>query len=243
MQGIPAVYRPRKKELRALEKSLGVRFRRIGYLQWALQHRSYVNENPDLHLSHNERLEFLGDSVLGLFIAQILYEKFPKFSEGKLTLVKSSLVNMDTLAQMASEMGLGNFLLLGKGEARGGGRKRASILGDALEAVIAAFYLDRGVKPAFKLIRRLFGAKIEAVGTRPGHIDNPKNLLQKFTQNRFGVLPEYRVAAEMGPQHRKIFHIEVRVQEKDVGKGSGATKKKAEEAAAQDALRHLQHAT
>jgi len=165
---LPGVLRERKKELKVLEKNLGVRFRKIQYLQWALQHRSYVNEFADKKLINNEQLEFLGDSILGHFIAHYLFEKYPHYSEGKMSILKSSLVNQEILAKLAIKIDLGSYLLLGKGEEKAGGRERSSILADALEAVIASYYLDRGFKPFYKFLTLFYSELIEetvSVGT------------------------------------------------------------------------------
>lgn len=237
---LPSVARERKKELRRLEKNLGIRLRKIEWLQWALQHRSYVNENPELKLEHNERLEFLGDSVLGHVIAQLLCEKFPTYSEGKLSLLKSSLVNRDRLAQMALDFGLSDFVLLGKGEMRSGGHRRHSILADTFEAVIAVHYLDRGFKDSFKFLERIFAPLIREAASQELHAINPKNKLQKWVQGGSGELPQYRIDAEAGPQHRKTYYVTVLIQGREAGRGSGATKKKAEEEAALDALKGME---
>lgn len=239
MSPLPKLDRARKKQLKQLEKSVGIRFRKIGYLEWALQHRSYVNEISDRKLKNNEQLEFLGDSILGLIIAEHLFQKFPKYSEGKLSLMKSSLVNKDALARMAMQFDLGAYLLLGKGEEKGGGRARASILSDTLEAVIAAYYLDRGFKATHRFLVKLFRDFIQEVDSSGASLDNAKNRLQKLTQGKLGVLPEYRLDSEAGPQHKKIFSVHVWVAGKEVGRGKGNTKKKAEEAAAEIALKKI----
>ena len=235
---LPELDRCRKKQLRKLQKAIGVRFRKLGYLEWALQHRSYVNELRK-ELNNNEQLEFLGDSVLGLVIAEYLFQKFPKYMEGKLSLLKSSLVNEEVLAQIANQFGLGDYLLLGKGESKGGGRLRASTLADAVEAVIGAYYLDRGFKAAHRFLVKLFKEKVQEVDSSDS-LDNAKNRLQKLTQGKFAVLPEYRLIAESGPQHKKTFDVRVWVQGEEVGAGKGKTKKKAEEEAAKEALKKLE---
>lgn len=239
MPTLPKIDRKRKKELKQLEKNLGVRFRKIQFLEWALQHRSYVNEYPEKKLINNEQLEFLGDSILGHVIAQTLFEKFPQFSEGKLSMLKSSLVNKEMLEKCALKYKIGDFLLLGKGEEKGGGRKRASILADSFEAVIAVLYLDRGFKGVSKFLNASFDDFIQKTLKSGPALDNAKNRLQKMTQSRYGLLPEYRLSAESGPEHKKTFHVRVFVKGKESGEGFGKTKKKAEETAAQEALKNF----
>ncbi len=236
---LPQLDRHRKKELRKLQKIIGVRFRKIGYLEWALQHRSYVNESPRKELNNNEQLEFLGDSVLGLVIAEYLFQQFPTYMEGKLSLLKSSLVNEEALAQIANEFELGNYLLLGRGDSQTGGRLRTSTLSDTVEAVIGAYYLDRGFKATHRFLVTLFQEKVQEVDSSDS-LDNAKNRLQKLTQGKLAILPEYRMVAESGPQHKKTFDVHVFVEGKEMGAGKGKTKKKAEEAAATEALKKLE---
>lgn len=236
---LPQLDRHRKKELQKLQKKIGIRFRKLGYLEWALQHRSYVNESTRKELNNNEQLEFLGDSVLGLVIAEYLFRKFPSYMEGKLSLLKSSLVNEEILAKIANQFELGNYLLLGKGESKAGGRLRTSTLSDAVEAVIGAYYLDRGFKTTHRFLVKLFQEKVEEVDSSDS-LDNAKNRLQKLTQGKLAILPEYRIVAESGPQHKKTFDVRVFVEGKEMGAGKGKTKKKAEEAAAAEALKKLE---
>lgn len=241
MPSLPQIDRTRKKNLKILSAKLGIRFRKIEYLEWALQHRSYVNESKNHRLKNNEQLEFIGDSVLGHVIAEYLFRKFPAFPEGKLSLAKSSLVNKETLAALAKSYDLGDFILLGKGEEKGGGRRRASILADAFEAVIAAYYMDRGFKPVYRFLTKIFHDLIKDVVGGDTALDNAKNRLQKVSQGKFGSLPEYRLTAESGPQHKKIFRVKVFVNHEECGSGSGKTKKKAEEDAAAQALLRLEN--
>ncbi len=239
MGSLPVLDRNRRKQLKELQDLFGIRFKKIAYLEWALQHRSYVNESPDEELINNEQLEFLGDSILGHVIAEHLFKTFPTYLEGRLSLIKSSVVNQDALADLAKQYRLGDYLLLGKGEEKEGGRERASILSDALEAVIAAYYLDRGFKPASSFLITIFKDLIKEVDLSGAQLDNAKNRLQKITQGRLGVLPEYILVSEEGPQHRKEFRIKVLIQGEDYGRGLGKTKKKAEENAAESALKKL----
>lgn len=239
MRSLPKVDRKRKKILKKLEKAIGIRFKKIGYLEWALQHRSYVNEAPQDSLINNEQLEFLGDSILGYVIAEYLFQKYPKYSEGKLSIIKASLVNKDALSELARKYHLGDYLLLGKGEEKGGGRKRDSIVSDAFEALVAAYYLDRGFKAVSRFLAKLYKKPIQAAVSNKDPLDNAKNRLQKITQSKFSQLPEYILLNEHGPQHKKVFEIEVKIKGQTYGRGRGKTKKKAEEEAAIQALDNL----
>lgn len=225
-----------KKKLKQLQKGISYRFRKIAYLHQALIHSSYVNERPQLGISSNETLEFLGDAVLGLIITEYLYKHFPKFSEGKLSVLKSTLVSEPTLAEISRRLNIGEYLFLGKGEDRDATRQRSSILSNVLEAIIAALYLDGGIKAAKKFINRVYVfkfkdiPKIELGGSY-------KNRLQHYTQAELGCMPLYEVVYEKGPSHGKIYKINVSFQGEVRGLGTGTSKKRAEQEAAKDALR------
>ncbi|MFQ5527451.1 MAG: ribonuclease III [Thermoanaerobaculia bacterium] len=225
-----------KDPLRELERRLGRRFRRREFLERALTHRSYANEQG---LGSNyERLEFLGDSVLGLATSEWLYSEHRGVSEGKLSAHKSRLVSEPILADFARDLGLGEFVRLGVGEKRSGGREKDSILSDVVESVIGAVFLDGGWKPARLLVRRMLdGVEIDADSTE---LKDPKGRLQEFLQGRGQDLPAYRTAAEDGPDHDKVFTVECLVEGEVEGSGEGGTKKRAEQLAAAAALERLQ---
>ncbi|HXF56804.1 MAG TPA: ribonuclease III [Actinomycetota bacterium] len=218
-----------------LEEALGVRFRDRGLLELALTHRSYAFERG-LEAT-NERLEFLGDAVLGLVVADLAYRRFPDLSEGELAKLRAGVVNMSVLAEVARELGLGAEIRLGRGEELSGGRHKASILADALEAVIGAVYLDQGMRRARAVVERLFSSRIEAYARGEGERDY-KTLLQELAAQDVGRLPEYRVE-ERGPDHQKEFTATVYVGGRPLGRGKGRSKKEAEQGAAREAHARL----
>jgi ribonuclease III len=229
--------RNRKKNAQArdLESALRHKFRDSGLLERALAHRSYCAEHPDT-LS-NERLEFLGDAVLGLVVTDYMFDEYPDMAEGELAKLRASVVNSEVLADVAREVGLGAALLLGKGEDTSGGRDKPSILADAMEAVIAAVYLDGGWGPARKLVLRLVEARIIEGATGPGGHDY-KTRLQELATQTFEQLPRYQVRHE-GPDHSKRFFATVLLRGETWGTGEGRSKKQAEQAAARVAWRSL----
>jgi ribonuclease III len=218
-----------------LEKSLGVRFKHADLREAALTHRSFAFEQG--RMTTNERLEFLGDAVLGLVVTDLVYRAFPERSEGELAKLRAAMVNMTTLAEVARELDLGEALLLGKGEEQSGGRDKASILADALEAVFGALYVDLGLKPAAATIERLFWPRIAAYVRGEGERDY-KTILQELAAQDLGRLPEYRVA-ERGPDHEKEFTATVFVAGRELGRGTGRSKKEAEQRAAREAYDHI----
>jgi len=222
----------------ALEKRLGVEFAEPALLALSLVHSSYVNENPGTAAGHNERLEFLGDAVLDFVVAGKLYRDFPDLSEGQMTRLRSTLVRRETLARVARSIGLGDYLVMGKGEEASGGRDKSANLAGALEAVIAAVYLDRGVTVARKIIVRLLEAEWPAA-IAAGTGGDAKSRLQELTQARFQLTPGYRLLAETGPDHDKQFTVEVTVNGEVLGSGTGSSKKLAEKEAARAALERL----
>ena len=222
---------------RDLEKELGYSFRRREKLTAALTHRSHRFENKGIDYD-NQRLEFLGDAVLGLVSAAYLYEKNPTADEGTLTHLRSTIASGKALARVARRMKLGDQLLLGKGEEHCGGRQRESTLADALESVIGAVYLDGGMKAAEKTIRRLIFPELESRHTDAWE-ENPKGRLQEISQRLWQCSPRYRTAAEGGPSHAKSVVIEVFVNGVPAGRGRGASKREAEAKAAADALEKL----
>lgn len=218
--------------LKELQEIIGYEFKQEGLLRQALTHSSYANEKHMKKLSDNERLEFLGDAVLELASSEFLYQNYPKLPEGDLTKLRASIVCEPTLALCTREMDLGKYLFLGKGENQTGGRNRKSILSDALEAVIGAIYLDGGFEPAKKFIQRFILTDIE----HKKLFYDSKTILQEVVQGNYTEQLHYELLAEEGPDHDKSFLVEARIGEKVVGKGSGHTKKAAEQEAAYQAL-------
>lgn len=225
-------------DLTALQEILDIKFKTPSLLEMAVVHSSYVNENPGLVSGHNERLEFLGDAVLGFIIAEKLYQDFPDVSEGEMTKLRSALVRRDTLARVARAIRLGDFLYLGKGEESSGGRAKTANLAGALEAVIAATFLDQGIASTGNLILRLLSEELVKVVSQGMGIDY-KSQLQELIQSRRQLTPTYRLLAEAGPEHDKRFTVEVMAGDAVLGKGTGSSKKLAETAAARSALERL----
>ena len=223
---------------RDLQKKLSYYFINIDFLLESITHKSYVNENPDLNYKDNERLEFLGDAVLDLSISSYLVENFPHYQEGELSKIKSMMVSEASLAKIAAELDIGEYLLLGRGEEHTGGRKKESLLANALEAVIAAIYLDGGLPAADGFIRMVFVAQIQTI-TREGISLDYKTDLQEYCQGHDLELPSYRVSKEMGPDHKKTFEVELLIDGEVLGLGIGKNKKEAEQRAAKETLKYL----
>ncbi len=219
-----------------LEKAIGYRFQNISLLQNALAHSSYANERWHNSLLSNERLEFLGDSILGMTVADHLYRNFPDRSEGELTRMRADMVCEGTLAAVADRIGLGQHLLLGRGEEQGGGRCRASILADAVESIIAACYLDGGFGAAADFIRRFI---LCDVPVQKMHNVDYKTTLQELIQQKKDQVLSYALVGQSGPDHDKEFTVEVSLNGKAVGRGTGRSKKRAEQAAAHAAIEKL----
>ena len=197
-------------DLTALQEALGVHFREPSLLEQALVHSSYVNENPELAPTSNERLEFLGDAVLGLIFADKLYQDFPHSPEGELTRFRSWLVRRSTLARVAINIRLGDYLYMGRGEEASGGRSKPANLAGALEAVIAAIYLDQGIATTRDFILRLSGNELEKLASQEAEIDY-KSQLQELIQARQQATPSYHIVEASGPDHNRHFTAEVRV--------------------------------
>ncbi|MBW1740129.1 MAG: ribonuclease III [Deltaproteobacteria bacterium] len=227
-----------REKLSSLEDALGYRFKDIDLLRTALRHSSYVNEHRDPALKDNERLEFLGDAVLDLVISHLLMNHFPDHREGDLSRMRATIVNESQLAAVAHKLNLGQHLLLGKGEALSHGQEKRSILADTLEAVIAAVYLDGGIKAAFEVIERQFSQIIPQVGERLAAEDF-KSRLQELVQVQFKTIPHYEVVAENGPDHDKTFEVRLSIGTSLTTHGTGKSKKAAEQAAACVALQKL----
>jgi len=221
-----------------LQRIIGVNFHDQSLLQQAFVHSSYVNENPDFSLPDNERLEFLGDALLSFIIAEKLYCEFPHFAEGKLTEIRISLIRRETLAQLASELGLSEYLYLSKGEELTGGRQRQTNLADAFEALLGAIFIDQGIAVARDFILGQMDSHFEEI--RTGGIGlNHKALLQEFTQAEYKQLPIYQIVETSGPDHDKAFTVEVLIEGKVLGTGSGKSKRSAEMEAARSAWEKL----
>ena len=221
----------------ALEERLGYSFRNRALLETAVTHSSYANENRASGIVCNERLEFLGDSVLGVTVADFLYRYFPDMPEGRMTRLRAELVCEQSLHRVALELHLGDYLRLGKGEEHNGGRERASILSDAVEAVIAAMYLDAGMETAAGFIHRCLLDDVRAIET-PSFTDY-KTALQELVQRQSGQVLSYELVGEEGPDHAKTFRMQVCLNGEPVGFGTGRTKKEAEQTAAANALEAL----
>lgn len=236
-QRAPLISPERKKELQLFERHAGTRFRRQDLLNLAFSHRSYANESRS-DVANNEKLEFLGDSVLGLVVAEYLYQLLPEEEEGRLAKIKSFVVSEDSLADIARYLKIDNFILIGKGEEYSGGRSKKAILADALEAVIGALFLDSGFKSAKKFILRYFVPEINKV-LENRHRKDYKTLLQEYLQKHHKVYPRYQLVKKTGPDHAKVFWMEVQVLEDSFGPGKGRNKKEAEQKAAELAYRHF----
>lgn len=224
----------RRQELESLARRLGHRFGNLELLDQALRHSSYVHENPESGVS-NERLEFLGDAVLDLTVSTLLLARFPQSSEGDLSRGRAALVNARQLANLARNLGLGAHLLLGRTEERQEGRQKPSLLANAVEAVLAAIYLDGGLEVVASLTERWFSPLLTTALPR-----DFKTSLQELTQARYKALPSYHLLAESGPGHAKHFQVEVRVNDVPLAQGEGGTKKQAAQRAARRALLKLE---
>ncbi len=225
-------------DLAALQKTLGVSFNDVSLLEQALVHGSYVNENPDFAPASNERLEFLGDAVLGVIVAEKLYQDYPHLSEGEMTKLRAALVRRDTLARIARTIRLGSYLYLGKGEEASGGRHKPSNLAQTVEAVVAAIFLDQGSVTTRNFLLRLFDAELKKAVSQSTMTDY-KSELQELTQAREHQIPTYQLVEVGSSGNDKLFTIEVRLGETVLGKGRGKNKKTAETEAACSALATL----
>jgi len=233
---------PFGSELEPLERAIAYRFKDRGMLEHALTHRSRVHEDASGGVFDNESMEFLGDSVLGFVIADMLFREFPQHNEGQKSKLKASLVSSASLAKLGERLGLGQFLILGRGEEKTGGRRKHAIIADCYEALIAAVYLDGGVEPVRAFIQREFAdliAEARRTGAEASFTDDWKSALQEWLQSRGRGLPAYRLADEVGPDHRKSFLVEVVVEGEAVASAEGRSKKEAAQAAARAALEKL----
>jgi ribonuclease-3 len=219
-----------------IQQRIAYQFSNIALLERALTHKSYANENRVPY--HNERMEFLGDAVLNLAVSEYLMRTCPDSTEGDLSRLRAAVVSEPALAAIAREIGLGSYILLGRGEEQTGGRDKDSLLANCLEALIASIYLDTGKEAAEAFVIRFFGDMIKKTCTSRGILDN-KTELQELCQERLKQLPEYKVVSETGPDHQKQFEVEVWIKGRLSGRGIGRSKKEAEQRAAKEALEKL----
>ncbi len=229
----------RIQELNEMQSALGLEFKNIELLNQSLTHTSYAYELSDRNngILQNERMEFLGDVVLGLIISEYIYQKYPDYMEGDLAKIRAKIVSRPILAKQAKHLELGKYLLLGKGEEITGGRSRHSILADTIEALIGAIYLDSGLEKSRYFILSRFKEEIEKI-TENVHVQDYKTDFQEWTQKKFKTLPFYKVINREGPDHNRIFEIAVMVKGETYGIGKGGSKKEAEQRAAFFALQY-----
>jgi ribonuclease III len=225
-------------DLNQLQNNLGIIFRDPSLLKLALIHSSFINENPELAPVPYERLEFLGDAVIGLVIAEKLYHDLPGAPEGALTQLRAALVRREMLAALAQQIALGEYLYLGIGEQTGGGRQKAINLAGSFEALVAAVYLDQGLETVRAFVLKLFGPEMHKQADQVAGA-NYKSRLQEMMQAERQITPSYQLVEASGPDHDRLFIVEVRVSDEVLGRGSGKSKKAAETAAARSALEKL----
>jgi ribonuclease-3 len=238
MEGLSTMTDERFTNLRDFQQILAYTFNDINLLDNALIHRSFVNENPSLSCKDNERLEFLGDAVIGLCISDMLIKKFVDYTEGQLSKMRADVVNEYSLADLARKLTMGDYLLLGKGEENSGGRTKTSILSNAFEAVAAAIYVDSGFESVYKFLKAIFEPLIEE-GTNSLIYRDYKTKLQEICQFRYKETPKYSLIRETGPDHDKVFEISLTIAGTITTTGAGKSKKEAEQRAAQKALEEL----
>ncbi len=228
----------RKEKLKIFQENIEYVFKDPGLLNRALTHRSFVNEQRGMGLADNERLEFLGDAVLELVISHYMIDEFPQYSEGNLSKLRSYIVSEPVLAKIGHQLEIGQYLLLGKGEERTHGRRKNSLLANALEAVTAAIYLDGGLDEVRKFIISIFHGPVHAAA-QSEHLQNYKSLLQEYTQAHLNSIPHYELLSKRGPHHRRVFEVQLRIGPNIYGTGRGNSKKEAEQQAAKQVLRTM----
>lgn len=228
----------RKKQLKEFQSVIGVHFKNEDLLDASLTHSSYANQYNLKYNDHNERLEFLGDSILSLIVSEYLYKKFKNKHEGKLTRIRASVVCEASLAEIARKIKVNQYLRIGKGEELSGGREKESLNADACEAIIAAIYLDRGYDKAKEFVLKNLEEKMNSIGNIQNYNDY-KTKLQEYVQKNLLSAIKYSVSGEYGPDHDKVFEIELYLDNKCYGKGQGKSKKEAEQCAAKEALKRL----
>ena len=229
-----------KVELSELEGKLNYSFRNRAFLRQAITHKSYAHEAEGDDSLHNESMEFLGDAVLGFWTTDLIYRAFPSMNEGRLSKIRAYLVSSASLSVLAKGIDLPQYLLLGRGEEKTGGRKKKALSANAFEAVIAAIYLDSGIDAVGSFLDPLYAPIIAEIRAGRAIVEDPKTTLQEFLQARNMPPAQYIVSAETGPEHRKIFHVNLLIGDKKLSSASGTTKKKAEIQTAEIALRQLQ---
>jgi ribonuclease-3 len=228
-----------RDEFETLQQTAGYRFRDRGLLEHAMTHTSRANEDVSGGVQDNESLEFLGDAVLGFIIADLLFNEFPDYDEGQKSKIKAALVSTTTLARLAERLNLGEHLLLGRGEEKTGGRQKQALIANGYEALIAAIYLDGGIEHARAFVGREFAALIADARRLGTAGQDYKSALQELVQSQKALLPEYRLAGTFGPDHRKLFRVEVVVNGEKLAEATGTSKKEAEQEGARLALEHL----
>jgi len=222
-------------DLNKFEQDIGLKFQNRDLLKQAFIHRSYLNEHREIKLGHNERLEFLGDEVLELVVTDFLYQKYPDKPEGELTAYRAALVNAVTLSGQAGDLGMNDYLLLSKGEAKDKGRARQIILANVFEAVVGAIYLDQGYIGAKKFIEQTVLVEDEK-NVSAGLAQDSKSFFQRKAQEVFSVTPSYKILSELGPDHNKKFVVGLYLGEEQVAEGEGHSKQEAEQEAAKNGL-------
>lgn len=225
----------RINQLNELIEKLNIKINNMDIIDRAFTHSSYVNENKHLRIESNEKLEFLGDAVIGLVITEHIYRLYPDYTEGELSKMKSRLVSATVLAKLSDELLLGDYILLGKGEEKSGGKKRSSTLANAFESIIGAIYLDSGFKEASHFIINKFDEQFlsKEIGR------DYKSELQEFSQKKFRVSPVYSVISEVGPEHKKLFEVRILIKGREYGRGIGKSKKEAEQKASANTINFI----
>ncbi len=229
----------KKKKMNNIEKKLGIQFNNKELLNRALTHRSFLNENRGIGLKNNERLEFLGDAVLELIISSKLFNIYPGRAEGELTGIRSALVRTESLAEESRRLDVGKYLLMSKGEEDSGGRDKDYLLANAYEAILGAIYLDRGLEECSNFVERTVLKQLDFIVKNELFID-PKTKIQELIQAKYKITPTYEVVEEKGPDHEKYFTVVLKIGDKFSCKGYGASKQKAEEDAAQKAIKNIE---
>ena len=225
------------KDFSQLETEIGIKFKNPKLLKQSVVHRSYINEHPDFELGHNERLEFLGDAVLEIVVTENLFNNYPDTPEGELTNWRASLVNSKMLSLVSQEINLEKYLYLSKGESKDKNTKaRQYILANAVEAIIGAIYLDQGIKPATKFIKKHMLSKLDNILSNELFVD-PKSKFQERSQDLYKITPHYKVLKESGPDHDKIFEIGLYLRDELIAKGKGSSKQEAQVSAAQNGVK------
>ena len=231
--------RQRKQELLAFQKKAKCKFKNINLLDIAFHHRSFSNEHSDSPVN-NERLEFLGDSVLGMIVAAELYLAYPDKPEGDIAKIKAAVVSEDSLFPIALNLNIDRYLMLGHGEEVSGGRKKKALLADAVEALIGALYLDSGFKAVQRFVLEIIAPQIRLVEQNKHQYRDYKSLLQEYVQKKYRIIPKYLLVETHGPDHDRIFQVKVMIKEMEFGPACGKNKKEAEQAAAEVAWKALE---